>query len=93
MPIDKIEGLEDLSRAIKHQASIKMLKNLIEGDSQVLIKLNISVSGVRKDIGSVSFTDLTRKQTLDMIDSLLSVNKKIIHELKPVMEQIFNKEE
>lgn len=93
MPIDKIEGLEDLSRVIKHQASIKMLKILIEGDSQVLIKLNISVSGVRKDIGSVSFTDLTRKQTLDMLDSLLSVNKKIIHELKPVMGQIFNKEE
>lgn len=82
--MDKIEKLEGLSRAINHQARLKRLEILVENNPQELINLNISVEGNRKCIGYANLKELSTKQMLDMLNSLLATNEKIINELKPV---------
>lgn len=90
----KIERLGSLSRAIDHQVRLKMLKVSLENNPQVLFDLKIFVEGDRECIGSANLKGLSMKQILNMFNSLLATNEKIINELKPViMGHISDKEE
>lgn len=90
----KIERLGSLSRAIDHQVRLKMLKVSLENNPQVLFDLKIFVEGDRECIGSAGLKGLSPSQILDMLNSLLATNEKIINELKPViMGHISDKEE
>lgn len=81
----KIERLGNLSKAIDHQVRLKMLKVSLENNPQVLFDLKIFVEGDRECIGSANLNGLSMKQTLNMLNSLLATNEKIINELKPVI--------
>ena len=62
-----------------------MLKVSLENNPQVLFDLKIFVEGDRECIGSANLKGLSMKQILNMFNSLLATNEKIINELKPVI--------
>lgn len=64
---------------LKRQADIDTLKLLVKKDSNVLINLSMAIDG---NMGSVSITDLSPNQTLDMLNYISNVNKNKISEFK-----------
>ena len=55
------------------------MKLLVKKDSNVLINLSMAIDG---NMGSVSITDLSPNQTLDMLNYISNVNKNKISEFK-----------
>lgn len=64
---------------LKRQADIDTLKLLVKKDSNVLINLSMAIDG---NMGSVSITDLSPNQTLDILNYISNVNKNKISEFK-----------
>lgn len=79
MTLKKIENLKKISELLKRQADIDTLKLLVKKDSNVLINLSMAIDG---NMGSVSITDLSPNQTLDMLNYISNVNKNKISEFK-----------
>lgn len=65
MTLKEIENLKKISELLKRQADIDTLKLLVKKDSNVLINLSMAIDG---NMGSVSITDLSPNQTLDMLN-------------------------
>lgn len=72
MTLKEIENLKKISELLKRQADIDTLKLLVKKDSNVLINLSMAIDG---NMGSVSITDLSPNQTLDMLNYISNVNK------------------
>ena len=79
MTLKEIENLKKISELLKRQADIDTLKLLVKKDSNVLINLSMAIDG---NVGSVSITDLSPNQTLDMLNYISNVNKNKISEFK-----------
>ena len=79
MTLKEIENLKKISELLKRQADIDTLKLLVKKDSNVLINLSMAIDG---NMGSVSITDLSPNQTLDMLNYISNVNKNKISEFK-----------
>lgn len=77
--LKEIENLKKISELLKRQADIDTLKLLVKKDSNVLINLSMAIDG---NMGSVSITDLSPNQTLDMLNYISNVNKNKISEFK-----------
>lgn len=75
MAIKRIENLERLSELFQQQANLESLKLPIRKKTNIKLSITMSVDG---NIGSVCIKDLEPKQVLDMLNSILSVNKKLI---------------
>lgn len=82
MAIKRIENLERLSELFQQQANLESLKLPIRKKTNIKLSITMSVDG---NIGSVCIKDLGPKQALDMLNSILSVNEKTIHELKTTL--------
>lgn len=79
MTLKEIENFKKISELLKRQADIDTLKLLVKKDSNVLINLSMAIDG---NMGSVSITDLSPNQTLDMLNYISNVNKNKISEFK-----------
>lgn len=79
MTLKEIENLKKISELLKRQADIDTLRLLVKKDSNVLINLSMAIDG---NMGSVSITDLSPNQTLDMLNYISNVNKNKISEFK-----------
>lgn len=79
MTLKEIENLKKISELLKRQADIDTLKLLVKKDSNVLINLSMAIDG---NMGSVSITDLSPNQTLDILNYISNVNKNKISEFK-----------
>lgn len=79
MTLKEIENLKKISELLKRQADIDTLKLLVKKNSNVLINLSMAIDG---NMGSVSITDLSPNQTLDMLNYISNVNKNKISEFK-----------
>jgi len=89
MTLEEIGRLSRLSRLLKQQADIESLKLPIKEKSNVYLDLIMHVDG-RTD--SINISGLSANQILDIINYISSASEKEIHELKPIMEQLSNKE-
>lgn len=79
MTLKEIGNLKKISELLKRQADIDTLKLLVKKNSNVLINLSMAIDG---NMGSVSITDLSPNQTLDMLNYISNVNKNKISEFK-----------
>lgn len=89
MTLKEIENLKRLSELLKQQADIERLKSVVKKKSSIVFSLTMFIDG---KMGSANGITLSLEQALDVLNSLSSANKKIIHELKPIAEQLSNKE-
>ena len=89
MDKERIENLKRLSELFKQQSDIERLKSVVKKESSIVFSLTMFIDG---KMGSANGITLSPEQALDVLNSLSSANKKIIHELKPIMEQLSNKE-
>ena len=89
MAIKRIENLKRLSELFKQQSDIERLKSVVKKESSIVFSLTMFIDG---KMGSANGIILSPEQTLDVLNSLSSASEKGIHELKPIMEQLSNKE-
>lgn len=89
MTLNKIESLGRLSELLKQQSDIERLKSVVKKESSIVFSLTMFIDG---KMGSANGIMLSPEQTLDVLNSLSSASEKRIHELKPIMEKLSNKE-
>lgn len=89
MTLKEIESLRRLSELLKQQSDIERLKSVVKKESSIVFSLTMFIDG---EMGSANGIMLSPEQTFGILNYLSSVSEKEIHELKPIMEQLSNKE-